>query len=104
MPRIEIEDGVINVENYDGVRTRIELLTQLNAGIGVTLLVAGFIQSSGVAMKFGVFMLVVAALSLVLTRSVKVQVSRNGAWQVLGRFTLRKADEVKTSLIAAMIG
>lgn len=98
--RIEIEDGVINLEDYDGVRTNVEFITKFNAGVGVIFFVIGPIIGNNVVMLIGVGMFVIALLSFAFTRSVKVQVLKGGTWQDIGKYNYSKAEEIKSHLAA----
>ena len=100
--RIEIEDGVINLEDYDGVRTNVEFITQFNGGVGAIFFVIGLIIGNNVVTLIGLGMFVIALLSLVFSRSVKVQVSKAGTWQDIGKYTYSKAEEIKSQLAAAL--
>lgn len=59
MPQIKIEDGVMNVDEYDGVRTKHEFITQFNSGIGAILTLVRFFYPEGWMLKIGLIVLAV---------------------------------------------
>ena len=102
MPKIEIEDGVMNVEGYEGVRTKFEFITQFNIGLGGLLAIIGFFNPEGFLLKIGLIVCAVGIGSLFITRSVILQISKNGSWQELGKFTYPKAEKIKEQLISEL--
>jgi hypothetical protein len=108
MPRINIEDGVMEVSGYEGVRTKIEFITLFNLSVGLIfvgldifmLTQNGELMKNGILMKIGFLMIVGSILGFYFSRSVKVQILQGGAWNTLSKYTYAESKKVKVQLLA----
>ena len=108
MPRINIEDGVMEVSGYEGVRTKIEFIAILNLSVGLIFFVLdifmliqnGELMKNGILMKIGLFIIAVTILGFYFSRSVKVQILQGGAWNTPSKYTYTESKKVKMQLLA----
>ena len=102
MPTVETNDGVMNINNYDGVKTDLEFITKALGALAGLLLVIGIFRQSSEALWGAGFMAAGFLFSFGFTAAHNVLVLQDGKWNHVGKFRFAKANEIKAQLINEM--